>query len=81
MGETFKMRLCNIPPAEKVKITLKYIDQLKAHGVHLGDPRFKNGKATSAITYVLPTVLRDCYYPCGKVIFHFQALYRTRTPY
>lgn len=69
MGDTFKMCIGNIPPKEKVTITLKYLDQLYLRKFNPENPRHKKMNAQYVSCFVLPTVLNSRFDPGSKFYF------------
>ncbi|VDM01269.1 unnamed protein product [Schistocephalus solidus] len=63
MGDTFTMKVGNIPPAETAVIKLQYFCQLQAHN------ETKDSVECAVAVFVLPSVLNPRYTPPCKTKF------------
>nr|VZH98220.1 unnamed protein product [Spirometra erinaceieuropaei] len=74
MGDTFVMKVGNIPPKEKILLTLRYFTPLTVRDVDPEEERFKNIHASCLLVLTLPFVLNDRYGPMGgRVERQFEA--------
>ncbi len=63
MGDTFKMKLGNIPPNETINITFKYAIQLHLREVDTSLERFKALKHPLVDVFAMPAKIGERYDP------------------
>ncbi|VDL94005.1 unnamed protein product [Schistocephalus solidus] len=63
MGDTFVMKVGNVPPKENIHLTLRYFTPLTVRDADLEEERFKDLRNSSLLVLTLPFVLNDRYGP------------------
>ncbi len=63
MGDTFKMKLGNIPPNETIHLTFKYAIQLHLREIDTGLDRFKTLKHPLVDVFAMPAKIGERFDP------------------